>query len=176
MNAFRVQLRGLLQSTNCSRPPALRRSLRASFLYATDLPAVADRETVAVFLAACRSLGWTAEEKDGWVELDRPMCEPPAGWSSGPEDGEAACCLSLLRRHGTGKAHPEEAADAARILMKAGEAGGKAWQEACAGLHRDWASRLRRGEPLPPLSRRFLIEESNNRAAEKTGYATDETD
>ena len=162
MNVLRAQLRHLLSGIACSRPLALRRSLRDSFLYATDLPAAADRETVAAFQAACRELGWTAEERDGWVELDRPLSEPPEGWEPGPADGEAGCCLSLLKRHrpatgcAAGQDAQRDATDSARKLLKAGEKGGKAWEEACVELHREWALRLRLGRPLPPLSFRFF--------------------
>ena len=49
-----------------------------------------------------------------------------------------------------------DAAAAQRALIKAGEEGGKAYENACQKLHREWAERLRRKEPLPALSLRYF--------------------
>ena len=82
--------------------------------------------------------------------------EPPEDWYEGNFGPEAACCLSLLERHaGTACGAPEAVQ---RTLIKAGEEGGKAYETACAELHREWAERLRRGEPLPAVSRRYFGE------------------
>ena len=42
--ALREELRGLLDGCPSGRPPALRRSLRADYLFATDLPLCAPED------------------------------------------------------------------------------------------------------------------------------------
>ena len=78
MNALREELNRALESLSAPRRPALRRSLREDALYATDLPAAAP-ESVPLFLRTVREKGWTAAERNGWIDLDQVPETPPAG-------------------------------------------------------------------------------------------------
>lgn len=159
MNALREELNRALEGLSRTRRPALRRSLREDALYATDLPAAAP-EAVPGFLRTVREMGWTAEERNGWIDLDKVPEAPPAGWKPGKPGPETACCLSLLRRRRPGgNGDPEETARVIRRLIKAGEAGGEGWEAVCAGLHREWAVRLRQGRGIPPVPEAFFTEE-----------------
>ena len=162
MNQLREDLNRMLRDCPARRPAALRRSLRDDRLYAADLPRAADGEAVSAFLDRVREAGWQAEIRDGWIELDRPLERPPAGWIPGRPGPETECCLSLLER-----AHPDRegtdpreaeaaAARAVRRLIKAGEAGGAAWEDTCRDLHREWAERLREGKAIPPVDTGFF--------------------
>ena len=163
MNRLREELLLRLRALPARRPPALRRSLRDDWLYATDLPQAADRESVRLFLEAVRGAGWRAEELDGWIELDQRLDRPPENWQPGPLGPETACCLSLLARQhpdregGDGAETREAAARAVRKLMKAGEDGGAAWEKACGEVHREWAARLRERKCIPEMDAGFLI-------------------
>ena len=159
MNELRTELKELLDTARSVRPPALRRSLRDDALYATDLPAAAEAETVEAFLRAAGNVGWTARQEAGWIELDKAVRRQPAGGFRGPYGPEAACLLHLLRRHRPAVPSPEAeeaAAAAARRLIKAGEAGPEAYEKACAQLHTEWAVRLRTGVLLPDLDDSFF--------------------
>ena len=162
MNRLREELDRILRECPAQRPPALRRSLSEDWLYAADLPRAAGEETVQTFLERVRAAGWRAELREGWIELDRRVTAPPAGWHPGDSGPETACCLSLLKRDrpARGNESPEEAEKAAaraeRLLLKAGEAGGNTWEEACGRLHREWAVRLREGKEIPPVNPRFF--------------------
>ena len=152
-NALRTELAALLKAPEGSRAPALRRSLRADWLYASDLPALYGGNLPEELLRRLKEAGWEAEPDGGWLQLRKPAPEPPEGWYGGPFRTEAACCLSLLERHRHCDADPEPAQ---RRLIKAAEEGPEAYEAACAALHRDWAERLRRGETLPAVSRRYF--------------------
>ncbi len=172
MNELRAELKALLDVVPTVRPPALRRSLRDDALYATDLPAAADRETVEAFLRATGNAGWTARKTAGWIELDKAVRKPPRDGFHGPFGPEADCLLHLLRRHRPGENSPEEkkaAAAAVRMLIKAGEAGPDAFEKACAQLHADWAVRLRTGLPLPDLDDSFFENEALDGIDGRTG-------
>ena len=143
MNRLREELLLRLRALPARRPPALRRSLRDDWLYATDLPQAADRESVRLFLEAVRGAGWRAEELDGWIELDQRLDRPPENWQPGPLGLETACCLSLLARQ-----HPDR---------EGGEAGGATWEKACGEVHREWAARLRERKCIPEMDAGFLI-------------------
>ena len=159
MNELRAELKALLDAAGAGRPPALRRSLRDDALYATDLPAAADGETLRAFLRAAAGAGWTARQEGGWLELDKAVEAPPRGGFSGPFGPEAACLRSLLRRHRPDPVSPEAeaaAASAIRRLIKAGEAGPDAYEQTCARLHAEWAARLREGLPLPGMEETFF--------------------
>ena len=181
MNEWRADIRRMLDRAETVRPPALRRSRREDFLYATDLPGLADRETVEGFCAAAGEKGWKWDILNGWLELTREVREPPKGWTDTELPEETACCASLLERHpakGQGRTAEREAGTAAEreagtddpdggfpgadaqaagiALVKAGEEGAKALRQVCARLHRDWAARLRKGEPLPRIDSGFF--------------------
>ena len=76
------------------------------------------------------------------------------GWYEGPFGPEADCCLSLLVRHPASAGEPSDKAQ--RMLIKAGEEGEKAYEGACAALHREWAERLRKGDSMPDISQRYF--------------------
>lgn len=146
MNKLRQELQELLAGTPCTRPPALRRSLRGDFLYASDLPQAAGRDAVECFLRKAREAGWHAAETEGWIQLDRYPADPPE--LPGRAGPEARCCAALLRRH-TGPRRDSERER--RMLLKAAEEGAGAWETACGRLHREWAADLRTHRPLPDL-------------------------
>ena len=154
MNALRKELQELMQIPQTARKPVLRRSLPDDWLYSTDLPAVSDKENQTLFLQAIVNAGWEYTEEKGWILMRKPAGEPPEGWYDGPPGPEAACCLSLLDRHE--KQAVEEPEPVQRMLIKAGEEGEKQYEAACACIHRDWAERLRRGEPLPAVNRIYF--------------------
>ena len=96
--------------------------------------------------------------------MDRRTAEPPEGWYEGEYGPEARCCLSLLERHpygNEGGSCPEdrEAERTVRALIKAGEKGQKAYAALCRELHREWAGRLRRKEPIPGIHPGFFGKE-----------------
>jgi len=153
MNAYRAELAALLAGTETKRPPALRRSLREDALYATDLPAAADEAVVASFCRRAQEAGWHPRREGGWIELDRAVTEPPEGALPDHPGPEAACCRSLMERHAPGSpADPRWT----RRLIKAGEEGARAYEKACAAIHRDWAERLRKREGIPGISIAFF--------------------
>lgn len=152
-NAMRLELTALLAAPSY-RTPAIRRSMKAEWLYATDYPVLCcgvPEKTAEALTGA----GWEYIQDGNWLLLRKPSPEPPENWYAEKTFGpEARCCLSLLERH---SARTEEAAETAqRILIKAGEEGGKAYEEACKTLHREWAARLRQGKQLPAVSRRYF--------------------
>ncbi len=154
MNALRKELQELIRIPQTTRPPVLRRSLQEDWLYSTDLPSVSDSENLTLFLEAIRNKGWEYTEEKGWILTRKPAEEPPEGWYDGLLGPEAACCLSLLERHEKQATDEPEAIQ--RTLIKAGEEGEKKYEEVCAGIHRNWAERLRRGEPLPEINRAYF--------------------
>ena len=155
-NALRKELAALLAAPPESRTPVIRRSLTDEWLYATDLPMLYGGSVPDTVKAALDSAGWKYDSDGAWLQLKKPAKEPPEGWYSGPFGPEAACCLSLLRRHPALAGTPSEAGQ--RMLIKAGEEGETAYEEACSAIHREWAERLRKGKKLPDLSRRYFGE------------------
>lgn len=152
MNKLRQELQGILAEIPVRRPPALRRSLLEDWLYATDLPRAAEETAVAAFCRKAEEHGWRTAATDGWIQLDRIPEIIPEPVFGGPFGTEAACCASLLRRHpGERKAERE-----IRLLIKAAEEGKEAYEKVCAGLHREWASALRKGEALPALATAYF--------------------
>ena len=154
MNALRKELQELMKIPQTTRKPVLRRSLPEDWLYSTDLPSVSDTGNLTLFLEGIRNKGWEHREEKGWILMRKKAGDPPEGWYDGQFGPEAACCLSLLDRHEKQATDGPEAVQ--RMLIKAGEEGEKKYEEACAGLHRNWAERLRRGEPLPDINRKYF--------------------
>ena len=152
MNALRKELAALLDSVPARRPPALRRSAEAEWLYATDFPAAGGEGAQEALLERLREAGWEYAETAGWIQVRKSAAEPPEGWYEGGFGPEARCCLSLLERH----AATGDPGTVRLTLVKAGEQGSRAYEDACAKLHREWAAMLRRKEPLPAVSRRYF--------------------
>ena len=153
-NALREELTALLAAPPDSRPPAIRRSLEQAWLYATDLPALYGGSIPDTVRAKLKSAGWETAPDGVWLQMRKPAPEPPEGWYTGTFGPEAACCRSLLDRH---PSSADEMPDALqRMLIKAGEEGEKAYEDACRSIHHEWAERLRTGRPLPALSRRYF--------------------
>ena len=149
MNKLRQALNRLLAETATTRPAALRRSLREDFLYATDLPQIADEAVTADFCTRAEQAGWhTATEKD-WILLDRVGIVSAEDGFSGTAGPEAKCCAVLLRQHPDGRRPGDRER---RLLVKAGEEGAAAYETACATLHKEWAAALRTGKALPDLT------------------------
>lgn len=151
---MRQELREMMQILQTDRPPVLRRSRSEDWLYATDFPAVTGRRNLMVFLQKSSNAGWEYTKENGWILMRKPAEEPPEGWYIGLFGQEAGCCLSLLERHK--KLATDEPEPLQRMLIKAGEEGEKQYEAACACIHRDWAERLRRGEPLPAVNRIYF--------------------
>ena len=154
-NALRKELQDLMQIPQTARKPVLRRSLSEDWLYSTDLPAVCDQENLSLFLEKIGNAGWEYTEEKGWILMKKPAVEPPEGWYDGLFGPEAGCCLSLLDRHE--KQASDEAEAIQRMLIKAGEEGERQYEASCAGIHKNWAERLRKGEPLPGINRAYFI-------------------
>lgn len=153
-NAMREELAALLTATDAGRTPAIRRSLREDWLYATDLPALYHGSVPKALTEALGGAGWEYIQDGDWLLLRKPAADPPANWYTGDFGPEAACCLSLLERHPV--LSGEQADTIQRRLIKAGEKGREAYEDACALLHREWAERLRQGRYLPDISRRYF--------------------
>ncbi len=145
MNELRKEIRILLSRAESTRSPALRRSLREEFLYATDLPQTASAATVASFCTEAETAGWQVQVTDGWILMDRiPEIFVPEEEPDGPE---ARCCASLLQRHTERKNGDREK----RMLIKAADESAEAYERTCGILHREWAVALRKGEKLPDV-------------------------
>ena len=154
INALRQELAAMLSALPACRAPALRRSIREEWIYATDLPMILSGREAELLRKKLTAAGWEYTEESGWLLLRKPAEEPPEDWYEGAFGPEAACCASLLRRH---PAEPEADPQAIqRMLIKAGEEGTKAYEEACAKLHEAWAARLREGYALPAISRKYF--------------------
>ena len=150
VNALRNELIPLLQSPPDRRKPVIRRSLRSEWLYWTDLPVLWDGPVPETLLKGLSDAGWEYELKDrSWLELRKDCRTPPDNWYQGPFGPEAGCCGSLLKRHP--RSCRSESDSAALLLIKAGETGYSAYEEACAVLHREWAGRLRKHQALPDM-------------------------
>lgn len=153
-NALRRELTELLTAPPGNRKPVIRRSLAEAWLYATDLPALYGGQVPDSVLSALDAAGWTFLPEKEWLLLVKQAKKPPKDWYNLPFGPEAACCLSLLSRHPVMDGGPSRTAEC--LLIKAGEEGEKAYEEACAALHRYWAELLRTGELLPDIDRRYF--------------------
>ena len=154
INALRKELNSLTVLTDGGRKPAVRRSRRDGWIYATDLPSAATGEQLE---EACRKLlgsGWEYAAENGWMLLRKPVSVPPVDWFDGPFGPEAECCRSLLERHPDRETGPDQRAVC--ILIRAGEEGAGAYEAACRKLHREWAERLRKKLKLPDVSPLFF--------------------
>lgn len=148
MNELRLEIRKLLDSMECIRPAALRRSRREDYLFATDLPATVSAQAAEEFRRKAEKAGWRTKATDGWIELDRIPEQVPAGLVPDNPGPEARCCANLLRRHPDKRKNGNKEK---RFLMKAAEEGPDAYEKACCSLHREWAAALRKGDALPDL-------------------------
>ena len=160
MNAWRKELQRMLAEEKTVRPPALRRSLEETFLYATDLPMLLSPEGLEAFRKRAERAGWRTERRDCWLQLTRIVRRPPEGWRKGAFSTEAAACASLQRRRKDRDAG-RECADGQReaiLLVKAGEIGEEALESACRKIHREWAALLREHRPLPEMDLSFFTE------------------
>lgn len=153
-NALRKELAELLSVPPGSRQPALRRSRKNEWLYASDLPLLYHGNVPNVLQRALTGAGWEYSLEGNWLQLRKAASEPPADWYGGDFGPEAACCRSLLERHTGATAVPSD--DIERALIKAGEEGRDAYEDACTAIHREWAARLRKGLPLPAVSKRYF--------------------
>lgn len=153
-NALRNELAELLAVTPGNRTPAIRRSLHDDWLYATDLPGLHHGSIPQALQEALAGAGWEYMQEGDWLLLRKPAPAPPENWFAGTFGPEAACCLSLLDRHGDPYGEPADAVQ--RRLIKAGEEGVKAYEDACRAIHREWAEHLRQGKPLPAVSRQYF--------------------
>lgn len=165
----------MLLDCEAKRPPALRRSLREDYLYASDLPGIVTEETLKGFIINAESAGWDVIREGGWIQMRRRIPELPDDWYRGGFEGgdgrengsELECCASLLARHpnpnekvrgeerqsgesGSYKGKREGETEII-ALIKAGEEGERAVEKLCREMHREWAERLRKKEPLPPI-------------------------
>ncbi len=155
MNKLRSEIQSMLSETECRRPPALRRSRKEEWLYATDLPKTAGKEAVSAFLERANEAGWITENEGDWIQLDRKGLTGNETDAEGGIGPEAECCLSLLLRHMN--AEKRSADREKRMLLKAREEGADAFEKVCERLHREWAGALRRGEKLPAVETDFFI-------------------
>ncbi len=146
-NPLREELLCLFSSLSLRRAPALRRSSRADWLFASDLPACAAPEDCSAFLCLAGASGWECLEDRGWLYLRKAGLLLPAAWFAVRGEGEAACLGSLYARH-PGRTDADETVFR---LMKAREEGFPAWEKACRSLHLECAGRLRQGLPLPRI-------------------------
>ena len=99
INALRKELAALLDNSGAQRKPALRRSLREDWLYATDYPALCSGSMPETVMEQLKTAGWETAPDGDWLQLRKPAGEPPEDWYEGSFGPEAACCLSLLERH-----------------------------------------------------------------------------
>ncbi len=155
LNRYRRELRDMLNVLNVRRPAVVRRSMRDSFLYATDLPQAADPADTRKFIENILHSGWKVETDKGWIHLDPPGIQSwPDPDMKFPENPESECCLSILRRHPDGTA--ASAGTTERKLIKAAEEGPEAYARACAQIHAEWAEVLREHRKLPDIDPKFL--------------------
>ena len=153
INSLRLELKEILENPDAGRRPALRRSLREEWLYTTDLPGLCTGKSLENTLRKLDDSGWHYQNDGEWLQLRKTIVRPPEGWYDGPFGREAGCCLSLLKRH------PEKMTGSAeRIiiqLIKAGEEGSKAYEQACMQQHSQFSGRLRLGLELPDICLEF---------------------
>ena len=147
LTALRRELRAHLDALPVARPAVLRRARDAAWLFASDVPALLDSETLCVLLRSLQADGWTASVgADGWLRLDHRIALPESLCPvPGVDTAELDCLLSLLARH------PSDLEDADTLcsLCKAWEEGAIAFNRCIRHLHGSWAVSLRDRIPLP---------------------------
>ena len=153
INALRKEMAEIMASRLLKRTPAVRRSSMPEWIYATDILLLLNGDEQDSLLKELAGKGWEYREEHGWLQMRKSAPEPPEDWYEGSFGPEAACCASLLDRH---PSKGSEAETAQRVLIKAGEEGDNAYEAACRQLHQEWAEQLRRGDPLPVLSRKYF--------------------
>ena len=153
MKKWRAELTDMMVLSGYRREPALRRSKKEQFLFATDYPLTADEKAVLRFIGYAHDAGWHTETDQGWIYLSRkPEMNGEEGMPAfGPE---SACCLSLLKRHTGGRIPSDGSAE--RMLLKAAEEGADAYENACERLHAAWAGLLRKSGTIPDVDERFF--------------------
>ena len=156
-NALRKELNELIATITRDgdrRKPTIRRSLRAEWIYATDLPEAVSKEQAEAAGRRLREAGWESMTEGGWTLVRKATDEPPEGWFEGPFGPEAACCRSLLDRHAERQQEKDKKVE--YKLIQAGEEGPEAYEAVCRRLHREWAERLRNRQKLPDVSLRYF--------------------
>lgn len=153
-NALREELTALLTAPPDSRAPVIRRSHEQAWIYASDLPGLYDGKIPDEIFEGLKSAGWEYAPDGSWLQMRKASPEPPEGWHTEAFGPEASCCLSLLDRHRVSGDEPAEGLQ--RMLIKAGEEGEKACEDACRRIHHEWAERLRQGRPIPAISRAYF--------------------
>lgn len=154
INALRKELNTLIAHDGDERKPAIRRSLREEWLYATDLPSAVNEERLESVRSRLAEAGWETMTDGGWLQVRKAATEPPEGWFDGPFGPEAGCCRSLIERHPERRKEPDYRIE--YLLIRAGEEGAGAYEAACRQIHREWAERLRKKQKLPETSVTFF--------------------
>ena len=155
MNAYRRELRTALDALQVTRPAVLRRSLRADYLYSTDLPQAADRDVVRRFSDAVRCIGWRTETDEAWIHMDpADIRKWPDSEDKMPVCMESTCCLSILRRHSPRLSASDGSTE--RQLIKAAEEGRESYEKTCRRIHGEWAAAMREHRRIPDVDPRFL--------------------
>ena len=144
----------MMSSAGYRRRPALRRSSRDDYLFATDFPQAADDQAVLSFLETARRNGWLADLSGGWIELSRSMDFRDAIDAPVFHHPEADCCLSLLIRHQE-KMKPSDGCTE-KAIAKSMEEGYSAYADACEKIHALWAESLRVGNSIPDVDIRYF--------------------
>ena len=153
MNSMRKEILEVVSGILSARKPALRRCAEEDWLYMTDLPGLCEEEETEKIIIRFSAAGWETKPVSGWLLLRKPAEVPPKDWYQGLFGPEAECCRSLLSRH-CGRGNGKE--EVQRMLIKAGEGGEKAYETACASLHRAWAEKLRKKELLPGINQAYF--------------------
>jgi hypothetical protein len=123
------------------------------WLYFTDLPGLCSIEEKQKAIEKMKEAGWQTEDDGNRLMLRKTVFDPPAGWYTETFGPEADCCLSILRRHTNNGLVAEWIP---LILIRAGEEGYQAYENACKRIHRDWAEKLREKELLPHISQKWF--------------------
>ena len=144
LTALRQQVQSVLYAVPASRKPALRRADAEDALFATDLPLIAEADSIRTFIADMEQRGWTLHERNGWLLLDAAIPVPEHAVPTAPA-GECGCCISLLLRH----MDDAPAEEHIRAVVKAADAGKQPFERLCVILNERLAAMLRLHQPLP---------------------------
>lgn len=144
LTGLRQQVQSVLYAAPAIRKPALRRADAADALFATDLPLIAEADSVCAFIADMEQRGWILHERNGWLLLDAAVPVPGYAVPTAPA-GECGCCISLLLRH----MDDAPAEEHIRAVVKAADAGKQPFERLCGQLHGEFAAQLRQHQPLP---------------------------